>query len=381
MAIPSPILAISRNLMDDQALVEAGVALTRLVVRNERQSLRIEEQLAEVRASRARIVEAADAERRRIERDLHDGLQQRMVALAMQLRAANGDSAHLDAALRGGSVELLEILDDVRELARGIHPAVLTEAGLGAAIRAAADRSPVPAEVDLRLAGRGTPAALATVYYVVSEALANVAKHAREATGVWVRADDGDGTLRVVIEDDGPGGADPSGHGLAGLADRIAALDGRFAVEAVDGGGTKDRGRGPGVVNDVLRIAVADDNVLLRAGIVRILEGEGWAVTAEVGRADELVAAVRRDVPDVAVVDIRMPPGDGDGGSGRHARSAPSSGAESRSWSCRNISNRTSRCVSSRTATTVGSGICSRIASQTCRRSRMRSDGWRRVDR
>jgi signal transduction histidine kinase len=236
---PLAILAISRNLMDDPALVEAGVALTRLVVRNERQSLRIEEQLAEVRASRARIVEAADAERRRIERDLHDGLQQRMVALAMQLRAANGDSADLDAALRGGSVELLEILDDVRELARGIHPAVLTEAGLGAAIRAAADRSPVPAEVELRLAGRGTPAALATVYYVVSEALANVAKHAREATGVWVRADDGDGTLRVVIEDDGPGGADPGGHGLAGLADRIAALDGRFSVEAVDGGGTR----------------------------------------------------------------------------------------------------------------------------------------------
>ena len=236
---PLAILAISRNLMDDPALVEAGVALTRLVVRNERQSLRIEEQLAEVRASRARIVEAADDERRRIERDLHDGLQQRMVALAMQLRAVNGNAADLDAALRGGSVELLEILDDVRELARGIHPAVLTEAGLGAAIRAAADRSPVPAEVDLRLAGHGTPAALATVYYVVSEALANVAKYARDATGVWVRADDGDGTLRVTIEDDGPGGADASGHGLAGLADRIAALDGRFAVEAVDGGGTR----------------------------------------------------------------------------------------------------------------------------------------------
>ena len=107
-----------------------------------------------------------------------------MVALAMQLRAVNGNAADLDAALRGGSVELLEILDDVRERARGIHPAVLTEAGLGAAIRAAADRSPVPAEVDLRLAGHGTPAALATVYYVVSEALANVAKYARDATGV-----------------------------------------------------------------------------------------------------------------------------------------------------------------------------------------------------
>ena len=151
------ILAISKNLMATRP--RRPVSLYPC----ERAVLRIEGQLAEVRASRARIVEAADAERRRIERDLHDGLQQRMVALAMQLRAANGNSADLDAALRGGSVELLEILDDVRELARGIHPAVLTEAGLGAAIRAAADRSPVPAEVDLRLAGRGTPAALATV--------------------------------------------------------------------------------------------------------------------------------------------------------------------------------------------------------------------------
>ena len=235
---PLAALVLGRSVAEDPALLDAGVSLTRLVVRNEQQAARIQDQLADVRASRARIVEAADVERRRIERDLHDGLQQRMVALAMQLRAAEGADDR-DAALRSGSAEILAILEDVRELARGIHPAVLTEAGLGAAIRAAADRSPVPAEVDVRLAGQGSPAAQATAYYVVSEALANVAKHAAGATGVWIEADDGGGRIRVVVEDDGPGGADAAGHGLAGLADRVAALDGRFSVAARGGGGTR----------------------------------------------------------------------------------------------------------------------------------------------
>ena len=235
---PLAIIVIDRSLAEDPSLVDAGVALTRLVVRNEQQSLRIQGQLAEVRASRVRIVAAADVERQRIERDLHDGLQQRMVALAMQLRAAENDPPARAEALRAGSAEVLGLLDDVRELARGIHPAVLTEAGLGAAIRAAADRSPVPAEIDLDLSGRGTPAAQATAYYVVSEGLANVAKHASDATAVWVRAREEDGWLRIVVEDDGPGGADRDGHGLAGLADRVAALDGRFTVGPRPGGGT-----------------------------------------------------------------------------------------------------------------------------------------------
>ncbi|MEA2673900.1 MAG: hypothetical protein QOI92_1092 [Chloroflexota bacterium] len=233
------IIVVARSLAEDPSLLDAGVALTRLVVRNEEQSLRIQGQLAEVRASRVRIVAAADVERQRIERDLHDGLQQRMVALAMQLRAAEHEPTAQAATLRAGSAEVLGLLDDVRELARGIHPAVLSEAGLGAAIRAAADRSPVPAEVDLRLSGRGSPPALATAYYVVSEGLANAAKHAVGATAVWVHATDDDGMLRIVVEDDGPGGADARGHGLGGLADRVAALDGRFSVEARPGGGTR----------------------------------------------------------------------------------------------------------------------------------------------
>ena len=235
---PLAVIVVTRAVAEDPALLGAGVSLTRLVVRNEQQAARIQEQLVDVRASRARIVEAADVERRRIERDLHDGLQQRMVALAMQLRAAEG-SEERDAALTAGSAEILAILEDVRELARGIHPAVLTEAGLAAAIRAAADRSPVPAEVDIRLTGVGSPAAQATAYYVVSESLANVAKHAAAASAVWIEADDAGGRIRVVVEDDGPGGADATGHGLAGLADRVAALDGRFSVGARSGGGTR----------------------------------------------------------------------------------------------------------------------------------------------
>jgi signal transduction histidine kinase len=225
---------------DDPALIEAGIAVTRLVASNERLAAQIREQLDDVRASRARIVEAADVERRRIERDLHDGLQQRMVALAMDLREAEHDGTDQAAALRRGASEVLTLLDEVRELARGIHPAALNDVGLGAAIRAAADRSPLPAEVTLDLSGAGTPAAQATAYFVVSEALANVAKHASDrASGVWVTAEDASGALTVTVEDDGPGGADPNGHGLAGLADRVAALGGRFVVEPRDGGGTR----------------------------------------------------------------------------------------------------------------------------------------------
>ncbi|HXI46124.1 MAG TPA: histidine kinase [Candidatus Acidoferrales bacterium] len=238
-AEPLAVIVASRTATEDPALVDAAVALTRLVVRNEEQSRRIQKQLEEVRASRARIVEAADIERRRIERDLHDGLQQQMLALAMDLRAAEGDPTGREAALRRGSDGVLGVLAGVRELARGIHPAVLTEAGLGAAIRAAADRSPVPVDVDLHLPGRLPPAAEATAYFVISEALANVAKHAPGATAAWVRAEVGGGLLRVAVEDDGPGGADPDGHGLAGLADRVAALDGRFSVEGRAGGGTR----------------------------------------------------------------------------------------------------------------------------------------------
>jgi signal transduction histidine kinase len=236
---PLALLVHDPALGEDPGLVAAGVALARLVVDNARLGEEVNRQLAEVRASRARIIAAGDEERRRIERDLHDGVQQRLVALGLGLRRAagrNGSDAAASEALTRGADEALAVVEDVRELARGIHPAVLSEAGLGSALRALADRSPVPVELDLRLTGAGSPTAVSTAYYVASEALANVAKHAQART-VWLHASDGD-ALEVRIEDDGRGGADPGGAGVRGLEDRVAALNGRFGIGPRPDGGT-----------------------------------------------------------------------------------------------------------------------------------------------
>jgi signal transduction histidine kinase len=225
---------------EDPGLVSAGVAVTRFAIDNERLGLEISRQLEEVRASRARIVEAGDAERRRIERNLHDGVQQRLVALAMALRRAGGD-AEIDSeagrALRRGADEALVVVEDLRELARGIHPAVLTEAGLKPALQALADRSPVPVELDADLGTNVNGTAAATAYFVASEALANIAKHAGATTIRLSARTDGD-RLTIRIDDDGVGGADAAGSGLRGLADRVAASGGTFRVEAGPGGGT-----------------------------------------------------------------------------------------------------------------------------------------------
>lgn len=225
---------------EDPALVSAGVAVTRFAIDNERLGLEISRQLEEVRASRARIVEAGDAERRRIERDLHDGVQQRLVALAMALRRAGGDAeseSQAGQALRRGADEALAAVEEVRELARGIHPAVLTEAGLKPALQALADRSPVPVDMELDLAPEVNGTAAATAYFVASEAFANIAKHAGAAM-VRLTASTEDGQLTIRIEDDGVGGADAAGSGLRGLADRVSASGGTFGVYSGPGGGT-----------------------------------------------------------------------------------------------------------------------------------------------
>jgi signal transduction histidine kinase len=238
--VPLAVLVHDPALDEDPALVASGVALATLVMHNELLGHQVDRQLAEVRASRARIVEAGDEERRRIERDLHDGVQQRLVALGLALRrAAARNSADHDAAdaLARGAEEALAVVEDVRELARGIHPAILSEAGLASGLRALADRSPVPVEVDARLDREPPPTTAATAYFVASEALANVAKHAA-ATTAWIRASDDDGVLRVAVEDDGRGGVDPAGSGLRGLQDRVSALGGTFTAAARPEGGT-----------------------------------------------------------------------------------------------------------------------------------------------
>jgi PAS domain S-box-containing protein len=201
----------------------------------------------EVRLSRTRIVTAADEARRRLERDLHDGAQQRLVALLLSLRATRKEAAdnpallaRIDAAID----ELAGALHDLRELARGIHPVALTRRGLPSALRLAADRTPVPVELSVPT-DRYEEAVEKTAYYVVVEALTNIAKYAR-ASAASVRIEGVGGRLVVEVEDDGVGGADAEGgSGLRGLADRIAALDGSFTVESASGSGTRIRAEIP----------------------------------------------------------------------------------------------------------------------------------------
>ena len=237
-------------LLDDPALIASVGAAIRLAVENERLAAEVREQLEEVRASRARIVEAADAERRRVERNLHDGAQQRLVALSLALRRARAQlpvDADNDAAatLDDAAAQLRAALAELRELARGIHPAVLTEAGLASALRSLAADSAVLASVDLDLPERMSSHVEVAAYFVVAESLTNVAKYA-EATRVSIHAArDGD-ELRVEVSDDGRGGADPAaGSGLRGLADRVAALGGRLDVRSPAGHGTRVVARFP----------------------------------------------------------------------------------------------------------------------------------------
>jgi PAS domain S-box-containing protein len=198
---------------------------------------------ADLAASRARIVAAGDETRRRIERDLHDGAQQRLVSLGLQLRAAQdaappGDQA-LSQELAGVASGLGEVLAELRELSRGIHPAILTDGGLAPALKALARRSPVPVRLDVSVPGRLPQRVEVAAYFIISEALANVAKHAR-ASMVQLRAGLQDGALELVIRDDGIGGADPSrGSGLIGLADRAEALGGTIALSSPPGAGTQ----------------------------------------------------------------------------------------------------------------------------------------------
>jgi signal transduction histidine kinase len=234
------------HLLDDPGLVASVVAATRLAVENEQLHAEVEAQLAEVQASRARIVTAGDAERRRLERDLHDGAQQRLVALALALRRAQAhhggaSDPELATSLDEATTMVRQALDELRELARGIHPAILTETGLTGAIASLASGSPAQVTVGHVTSRRLPPEIEAAAYFFVSEALANVAKHAPEAT-VSVRAEVVDRQLELDVADDGPGGATPDGgSGLLGLEDRVAAVGGRVAIDSRPGRGTRLR--------------------------------------------------------------------------------------------------------------------------------------------
>jgi len=228
-------------LLDEPELLEAVGAAASLTLENARLQAELSAQLTEVRASRARIVEAGDAERRRLERDLHDGAQQRLlgVRLALQLargRIADGDGS-VDDLLTEADAEVGDALEELRALARGIHPAILTDEGLAPAIAALARRASVP--IELNIAPERLPEPVeATAYFVASEALANVAKHAR-ASRATIGVARTNGRVAIEVTDDGVGGADAEGTGLRGLRDRVEALDGQLEVETQAGAGTR----------------------------------------------------------------------------------------------------------------------------------------------
>jgi len=246
-----PVAAIVHDatLVDEPELLRASGAAARLALENARLQAEMRAQLAEVQRSRARIVAAADEERRRIERDLHDGAQQRLVALALELRTAQrrlGGSTdpELEQILAEAVGELQAAVDDLRELARGVHPAILTEDGLAAALESLSSRTPVPVTVDA-CGDRLPPQVEATAYFVACEALANVVKHAG-ASHAAVTAVRRNGMLVIQVEDDGVGGAHADGgSGLRGLADRVEALGGRLVVVSPAGGGTRVVGEIP----------------------------------------------------------------------------------------------------------------------------------------
>ena len=248
--------------VDDVQLAELGGRLG-LVLHNQDLDVALRSTLhdlrranAELRASQVRIVTAADAERRRIERNLHDGAQQHLVALAVQLQLAADEvaadpaaSTAVFAALRD---DLREAIDELRSLAHGIYPPLLRDAGLAQALRAAARRSSAPVTVQVGGIGRYAPEVEAAVYFCCVEALQNAAKHAPGAPVRLAVTVEGE-QLRFEVEDEGPGIADGSirhGHGLANMADRVAALDGTLDVRGRDGGGTVVVGTLPALPGD-----------------------------------------------------------------------------------------------------------------------------------
>jgi signal transduction histidine kinase len=226
--------------VENPGFVEAVGSVAGLALQNERLSALVRAQLEEVRASRTRIVEAADEERRKIERDLHDGAQQRLVALAMRLEQARATATGSAALIDETTRELREALADVRALARGLYPPILTEAGLRAAVESLAERASLPVDIGLPDV-RFPPAIEVTAYFVVAEALTNVDRYAAASEARVDGAVTGD-TLTITVADDGRGGADPHrGTGLSGLSDRLAAIGGSLEIHSSAGQGTTVR--------------------------------------------------------------------------------------------------------------------------------------------
>jgi signal transduction histidine kinase len=241
-----PIAALVHDefLRHDPEIVEAVAAAARLAISNERLRAEVRAQLEEVRASRARIVEAGDAGRRRVERNLHDGAQQRLVTLSLAVGMLREELDHdadpgVVAQLDAISEEVRQAIEDLRELGRGIHPAILAEEGLSAGVESLAERSPVPVLIEGPPIDRLPEPVEVAAYFVVAEALTNVAKYSH-AKHVIVRLSRRGRLLEVDVVDDGVGGAEPTGgSGLRGLEDRVAAIGGELRLESRAGAGTR----------------------------------------------------------------------------------------------------------------------------------------------
>jgi len=243
-ASPVAALIYDASLVDEGQLVDTAAAAVHLALQNARLQVQLRAQLEDVRQSRARLVEAADTERQRVERDLHDGAQQQLVTLMLSLQAtkaeAMGRTDFETATLIDANMgELRQALDELRELARGIHPAILTQAGLVPAIRSLTERCPIPVEVTGELGdARLSPPLEAALYFVVSEAITNAVKYSK-GRRMCVSLGRRSGLAIVEVSDDGVGGADLSvGSGLRGLTDRVAAVGGRLVVKSASSGGT-----------------------------------------------------------------------------------------------------------------------------------------------
>jgi signal transduction histidine kinase len=232
----------------DKELDSIGAAAG-MAIENERLDAELRAKVAELRASRSRMLRIGLEERRRLERDLHDGAQQRLVSMALNMRLARDrmrdDPAAAERMLDGAGAELEAALEELRELARGIHPAVLSDRGLDAALETLARRAPLPVELNRDSRERLPESIELAAYFVVSEALTNVAKYA-DASHAKVNVARRNGKLLVEVTDDGVGGADPdNGTGLRGLADRLAVIEGRLEVESPPGAGTTIRAKIP----------------------------------------------------------------------------------------------------------------------------------------
>ena len=296
---------------------------------------------AQLISSRARLVRAGDEARRRIRRELEDTAESRLVALDRELQLAREPVPHELAEVHAGfglvAQELASIVDDVRELAQGLHPSLLTRVGLGPSLAALADRSPIPVELKLELACPLQETIETAVYYFVSEALTNAAKHSG-AAAITVVVTEGDGCVLAAVRDDGKGGAvaDP-GSGLSGLADRVEALGGTFALESPLGGGTRlaielqtpaqggRRVHGTEVVLAALpgsaasarlkRVAIScllvDDSEAFLVSASRLLESQGAVVVGRASSGDEALTLARSLRPDVTLVDVELGAEDG----------------------------------------------------------------------